>query len=421
LYSRLAHPDFIAQHRTKPTAFTRTRKLPFQTLCLFLLNLVKGASQSELDDFFTVLHQQDEETRFITASAFSQAREHLKHTAFEALNAEFNKQYYQLNITKRWRGHRLLAVDSSTLRLPESPALTDYFGGQVNANNLVTMARLSTCFDISSGLTIDAQIAPYKDSERDLAANHLAKTQPNDVLIYDRGYPAFWLFALHRGLNRDFCMRASTAWSPSIEEFIASSEVDALIEFHPNHSSKTQCNNLGLSLEPFLLRVLKIALPTGETEILFTTLLDAERYPHEDFYDLYGRRWGIEVDYHFKKNKLEIENFTGLSVHAIKQDIAAKVLTHNIAMAAASCAQQRVKKRYAHREHAYKINVSHGLSAMKHLLVKMVSRGQFERLFEHYIALLLDTVCAVRPGRSFVRSNAKIRKIRFYISAKRAR
>ena len=155
--------------------------------------------------------QQDEETRFITASAFSPAREHLKHTAFEALNAEFNQQYYQLNITKRWRGHRLLAVDSSTLRLPECPALTDYFGGQENANNLVTMARLSTGFDISSGLTLDAQIAPYKDAERDLAATHLAKTQPNDVLIYDRGYPAFWLFALHRDLNRDFCMRASTA------------------------------------------------------------------------------------------------------------------------------------------------------------------------------------------------------------------
>ena len=125
-----------------------------------------------------------------------------------------------------------------------------------------------------------------------------------------------------------------------MDEFIASTAVDAPIEFHPNHSSKTQCNNLGLSHEPFLLRVLKIALPAGETEILFTTLLDAQRYPHEDFYDLYGRRWGIEVDYQFKKHKHEIENFTGLSVHAIKQDMAAKVLTHNIAMAAACCAQQ---------------------------------------------------------------------------------
>ena len=143
------------------------------------MNLVKGASQSELDDFFTVLRQQDEETRFITASAFSQAREHLKHTAFEALNAEFNQQCYQLNITKRWRGHRLLAVDSSTLRLPESPALTDYFGGPVNANHLVTMARPSTCFDISSGLTLYAQIAHFQDSQRDLGGTPPCKNHPN--------------------------------------------------------------------------------------------------------------------------------------------------------------------------------------------------------------------------------------------------
>lgn len=273
MYNQLAHPEFITRHKTKPTAFTRTRKLPFQTLCLFLLNLVKGATQSELDEFFSVLHQQHEETRFVTASAFSQAREYLKHTAFEELNTEFNRQFNQLKILNRWREYRLLAVDSSTLRLPESTLLTDYFGGQDNLSGLVTMARLSTCFDVSSGLSLDAQIAPYLSSERDLAAQHLAKTQPGDLLIYDRGYPAFWLFALLKSLNRDFCMRATTRYSASVEQFMASEADEALLEFTPRASSKLQCAERGLSLGPITLRALKIRLATGETEVLLTTLV----------------------------------------------------------------------------------------------------------------------------------------------------
>lgn len=421
LYTRLAQPEFVAQHKTKPTAFTRTRKLPFQTLCLYLLNLVKGATQSELDGFFAVLHQQDVETRFVTTSAFSQAREHLKHTAFEALNHDFVRQFRQIKSCKLWRNFRLCAIDSSTLRLPESTALTEYFGGQDSPHGLVTMARLSTCFDVESGITLDAQIAPYLNSERDLAVRHLSMIESQDLVLYDRGYPAFWLFAMHKHLKRDFCMRASTTFSPSIEQFVASDSIDALIEFSATPKGKVRCNEKKLSTDSIQLRALKIVLSTGEVEVLLTTLIDAQLYPHEEFHDLYGRRWGIEVDYNIKKNKIEIENFTGLSVHAIQQDIAAKVLTQNIIMAAACCAQEKVTKHYARRALDYKINVSHAASAMKHLLVKMFSRNEVVQLFEGFVSMLLKTVGAVRLGRSYPRKNTKIRKNRFYTSIKRAR
>jgi hypothetical protein len=417
----LAQPEFIEQHKTTPTAFTRTRKLPFQTLCLFLLNLVKGSTQSELDDFFGVLRQQDIETRFITASAFTQARSYLKHSAFETLNAEFIQQFSQLKIAKDWRGHRLLAVDSSSLRLPEVPALIDYFGGQDNQRSFATMARLSTCLDLNSGLTIDAQIAPYGAAERDLAARHLNKTQCGDLLLYDRGYPAFWLFALHNSMKRDFCMRASTEYSPTVKQFVASESCDALIEFTPTQASKLVCIEKELPLNTITLRALKIALPTGETEVLLTSLLDTKRYPYEDFFKLYGRRWGIEVDYRFKKNKLDIENFTGLSVHAVQQDISAKVLTQNIAMAAALIAQEEVTKRYAHRKLTYKVNVSQCLSSMKNLLVKLFVCNDPFALFNNYLGMLTRTIEAVRPGRSFERTFSRCHVKRFHHNSKRAR
>jgi len=42
---------------------------------------------------------------------------------------------------------------------------------------------------------------------------------------------------------------------------------------------------------------LKFTLPTGETEVLLTTLCDQRRYPTAEFYQVYGWRWGNETYY----------------------------------------------------------------------------------------------------------------------------
>jgi len=44
--------EFIRQYRQSPTDFIRHRKLPFSMLIFFLMNLIKGSYQDELDHFF---------------------------------------------------------------------------------------------------------------------------------------------------------------------------------------------------------------------------------------------------------------------------------------------------------------------------------------------------------------------------------
>lgn len=421
MHDLLQQPDFINRHRTKTTAFTRTRKLPFHSLCLFLLNLVKGSIQGELDHFFTLLHQEKDETRFVTTSAFSQAREFLKPTAFTELNDLFLKQFYEQIPTQTWHGHRLLAVDSSTLLLPDTEAIQQHFGGLEGSHGLRNMGRLSACYDACNGLTLDIQIEPYLASERELAIQHLHKTTAQDVLLYDRGYPAYWFFALHQKMNRTFCMRATTGFSSSIKAFVASDEKDTFLTFCPTTKSRAICKAKGLEEKPITLRVLKIPLSSGEVEILITSLIDNTTYPHDEFHALYGRRWGIEVDFDRKKNVLEIENFTGLSVHAILQDIRAKVVTQNIAMAAALIAQEDVEKNCAHRKLTYKVNISQCLSKMKNMLVNLLVRDDPLEVFKHYVAMLTKTIEAVRPGRSFKRIFSIRNATRFHPNIKKAR
>ena len=417
----MSDPDFINQHKTTPTAFTRKRKLPFDTLCLYLLNLVKGASQTELDEFFSVFHNKTEEMRFVTSSALSQARAFLKCTAFEELNSELIRNAESIGISERWRKFRLLAVDSSALRLPDSDALRHFFGGLDNTSSLVPMARLSTCFDVNTGFTIDAQLAPFSSSERDLTAKHLEKTDTDDLILYDRGYPAFWLFSLHKSYSRDFCMRSSRNFSSSVKKFYASDANDAVISFTPSEDQKADCLKRGLPSDAIKLRAIKIPLSSGETEILLTTLLDKNRYPHDDFYALYGRRWAIEVDFNVKKNKLEIENFSGLSVHAVQQDVAAKILVQNIASSLIFCAQRKSRKKFGNRKHDYKVNISYALSAMKNFIVKVVRSGFSQQVIARCVDIVATTVEARRPGRSFQRNQSKIRKKLFPSSIKRTR
>ncbi len=55
-------------------------------------------------------------------------------------------------------------------------------------------------------LAIDAQLRPYASSERECVIEHMWHTEADDLLLYDRGYSGFWLFALHREYARKFCM-----------------------------------------------------------------------------------------------------------------------------------------------------------------------------------------------------------------------
>ena len=271
-----------------------------------------------------------------------------------------------------------------------------------------------------NGLTLDLQLAPYKSAERDLAALHLKKTTNRDLMLYDRGYTGFWSFALHRHHQREFCMRVPVELCPVIAEFTRSRYKDRIVTLKANKAAKTICRRLGISFDPIEIRLIKIVLSTGEIEVLATTLVDKNSFPHEIFKDLYHLRWGIEEDYKRLKLRFEIENFSGLSVHAIKQDVFAKVLVKNISMATVALAQPIVEQQYTNRKHHYQVNVTQAVSKMKYFILKLVTHYNPIALIEKFIDVLVETVEPIRKGRSFARKENKSRK-RFAMNYKRTR
>lgn len=418
----LKQPEFIARHRTHDSAFTRQRKLPFWNLCLLLLNQLKGSLQDEIDAFYHVQRGGSAEERIVSKSALSQARQYLSHTAFIELMEDFQRQFDLDATPYRWYDLRMRAVDGSTLYLPDNEATFMHFGGQPHrGNKRCTQARISECYDVASGLTVDLQVAPYASAERDLAALHLAKTQADDILLYDRGYPAFWFYALHQQHQRYFCMRLQENLYPESTRLCRSQDHEMQITLTPKGESIKQCKKRDLPTHPITLRLVKVVLDNGKIEILITNLLDSQRYPAAAFKELYHYRWSIEENYKRQKSRQEVENFSGTSVHAIYQDIYAKCFIKNVAMALVSLAQTSVKRLYAGRLHRYQVNVTQALSKMKHFLVTFQRAADPILWLEKLVQLLAQTTEPIRPNRSYSRKPKFTTANRFSMCYKRTR
>lgn len=304
---------------------------------LFLLNQVKGALQREFDDF-TERALGRTLIASVSAAALCIARRALKFTVFTALNRRFIQQIAAGLPCQRWHGLRVMAVDGSILNLPATPELYRHFGGQQQGARKLPMARLSQLLDIDSGLSWHAEVAPLALCERVLAADHLEHAPADAVVLYDRGYPSFFLLAWHRQLDRHFCMRVARGFHAGVDALLKSADAPRHIRLRANRSAGRLCAEHEVDAQAVDVRLVRVELPTGEIEILLTSL-PATRCPDVDFKALYTLRWGIEGDFRIQKSRLQMENFSGKRMHVIAQDVHAKILTKNLACWLAAHAQ----------------------------------------------------------------------------------
>ena len=404
LTSKIFSPDFVEKHRKSEKDFTRNRSLTFPRLITFMLNMVNGSIQSELNRFFQVVHDSPVTLDSVSTAAFCKARKKFSHTAFKELNTCLIDTFYDSSHVKRWKGFRLLAVDGSVTTLPETPELFEHYG-KARERSYTPAVRISQLYDVKNKLTIDLQVDSHKTGERNQAVKHLEYVQPNDLVLYDRGYPAAWFFILHQIKNIDFCARVTLNSSNVLKDFLCSGNNDEVVSLPCIDKSLRRCRNDGLPTHAIKVRLIRIELASGLTEILMTSLIDDQAYPYECFKDLYRERWGIEEDYKLMKSRLNIENFSGYSVESILQDIHAKVLTKNITAVAIIEADVLKDARCQHRKRAYKINATHALSQIKDNIVRFLLGKFSPELYQLLITKISSCVDAYRPDRKYKRTH----------------
>ena len=164
-------------------------------------------------------------------------------------------------------------------------------------------------------------------------------------------------------------------------------------------------------------RLIRVALDNGETEILCTSLTDAEHYPKEEFKALYHLRWNEEEAYKLLKNRAELERFTGKTAKAVKQDFLAKVFLMSLMAAYAHPIEEKVRAEYKadqNRKHDQKINRTHALAMTRDILVGLFARGDHAGALNAFDQIVSKTKEIIRPNRKNPRKHRL--KIPYYMN-----
>lgn len=412
LRAKLRDNNFLGRHRVRPQDFTRERQLTFSLLVLFVLQQTVKSIQRHLHEFLDELAQ-GQIFEPLTSGAVTHARAKLRESAFIELNRDcvLPTVYGSERPVARWRGHRLLGIDSSLVRLPDSEELGQSFGWKEAANQhgatgtRYPEARLSVVYDLLNRVGLDARLEPSRVGEVALAIEQLEHLEAGDVEINDRGFTGYLYLAAVAQQGRHFIGRCSTG------SFLAAQELFRLNRAHQSRvvwlfappDQKAACRRLGLPLK-MKVRLVSLRLPSGELEVLATSLLDEALYPTEEFLTVYHWRWGHETFHLMLKGRLELENFSGRTAEAVRQDVQAAVLLANLESVLSEPAQAALGEQSRPQSPARQVNRSNAYHALKDRVLDLLYRDiPIPSVINQLIKLFKGSPVTVRPNRQVPR------------------
>ena len=384
---------YLDRARLIPQSFTRSRKMNFYHTMCFILKNTKKSLQVALNEY---IKEVKDEQQTISKQAFSKQRQNIKPEAVLELFDTFTHPIYDCEDISFYKGFRVSAIDGIVYELPNTPQLQEYFGYCENDGNRYARAQGSGLYDITNGVFIDIQFSHYLTSEKELAFNHIDKLceigLKNDLLLFDRGYPSRELISKLYEKSIHFVMRCNSRF---IREVNKTKSDDEIIEYTYNNKK-------------YSVRVVKFSLPSGEIETLITDVFDKSSSV-QGFKELYAKRWGVESKYDNIKNKLQIENYSGVTPTAVLQDFYATMFLSNVIAIAQLTTDAKIKKRQKGKQLKYehKTNVNILIGTIKDDVIWALlepSVRKRAKMFRRLLEQASKYSVSIRPNRSFPHS-----------------
>ncbi len=246
-----------------------------------------------------------------------------------------------------------------------------------------------------------------------MANQHLKFCSKGDLILLDRGYPSFDLFKNILATESHFCARVPVSNWNVAKQLVESGEKEIVSEIIPGKDLKRKYKKQNIVVKPIKCRFLCVELPSGEKQVLITSLLDNEQYNHSIFKKLYHLRWDIEESYKKDKHRLQLENFSGKTTIAIYQDFYANILIGNITSILSCSLDNQIDRKTNKTKYKYQINITTSLAKVKEALAVLFTKSNIIRILDKLIQLFLSNLLPIRPNRSFERYKPRKRR-RFY-------
>lgn len=392
--------EFQLLHRVSIADFSRKRKLPFVKIFAMILKLVKKSLLIECE-----LLGIKESDMPPSKQAFSKARYKISHTGFKELANFGVNNFYRDSSYGTWKGYRVIAVDGSSLRLPNSEEIIDKFGlfkPNGSSDKMPPIARISAFIDLCTSFIINARIERWDVGEQTLAQEQIVEVvnsmkalkHENLLFIYDRGYPSLAFMKQHQDLGADFIFRLQRGMYKSLWEKVDQGETD--FDFNIVNKKTNQSHYA---------RIVVIKLPCGNLEVLATSLFDRNKFSLVDLSNAYKLRWQIEECYKRLKVVAELENFSGINLEAVLQEFWAHIVMCNI-LTACMCDEQGFWE--IDKLPEYRLNFSFLFGVMREKIYRvLMGELPLESFNKFFLRAVSRAKIKVRPGRLYSRDKAK--------------
>lgn len=363
----------------------------------------------------------DKDLDTVSKGAYTQARANIKHEAFKELETDVRDKFYADYDYNRFKGYRLLAIDGSMITLPINEETKKEFGTIKVSNQYkdkdksIVQARASLLYDVLNHIIIDSTITNNKTHEIKIAIDtHLLQVKKDDLIIFDRGYPSYELFAriIHK-TQADFVARIKQGMYKKYTDvlFDKNSKVnDIVVTLTPSTKEVNKiCKEYELP-ESIKIRFVKVVLDNGDVEVLATSVLDKTAISTQEFKDLYFNRWNIETYYDIMKNRLSLENFSGTTVLSIKQDFYATMFISNLESVLSHGLDEELKneKENKRRKYTQKVNKSVSFNTIKNYAFDLffLPDKDIAKTLEKIHKQLRTNLIAIRPNRHYSRPDS---------------
>jgi hypothetical protein len=281
----------------------------------------------------------------VALSSLSRARARLGVGVFRALFEEVSGTVgAKTDPGVCWRGWRTVAIDGTSLQLPESGSVTVRYGKRRDTGRWTgyPLAYLVVLVETGTRAVIEAVFGPEDGAEKTMSLRLCARVVPGMLVLADSGLDTFALLSAVGERGAAFLVRASAVRGPRCERVL--SDGSFLTTLRPGKRAGVKP---GASMPARVIdAVVTVHLSDGTTRIqpwrLITSLLDPGAYPAADLVALYHERWQAETAYaQLKAMLLAGRVLRSCTAEGIEQEIWAiltlyQVLVRQIAEAGAA-------------------------------------------------------------------------------------
>lgn len=349
----------------------------------------------------------------VTEEAFAQARQRMPVAFWMALITILGQRFEQAHSRHvNFRGFRLLAMDGTTLTLPNVRRLSEHYGRPKNAarKKAAPQARMVMLMLPGTRIPIAYEVSPLSESEVTLATRLMQHVRADDLLLMDRGFLSYGLFWQIQFRGAYFCTRLKK--NIKYKQVKRLGPKDWLIEWKPK-DSRGQWKHLSRSIR---LRVIHYQFPGFRASALVTNMLDCRRLPREEWVrlardcddngkltpGLYHRRWEIETTYFELKVVLKAKSLRSHTPASLEYELAGRVVYYLLIRWLIVVAAEK------HGLDPLRISFSNAVRELEQMRAAFVTSSA-EWIRRVLLPRLLERIAShqvpLRPGRHYPRPN----------------